>query len=67
MEIFGRKSGKLHAYCDNLRQLKEDFLKLKTAKSEKEVDEILEKYEYFMELNFTFNPWNRKSYLITLI
>jgi hypothetical protein len=42
-----------------MRSLREDFEKLKTANTEKEVNDMLEKYEQFIEYTFNIIPWVR--------
>ena len=49
----------LHSYAERRRELREDFEKLKSAKNDEEVDQMLEKYELFIEYTFRAGPWNR--------
>lgn len=49
----------LHSYTNKMRELREDFEKLKTTTDENVVNETLEKYERFIELNFKISPWTR--------
>jgi hypothetical protein len=62
------KAVNLHTYVHKIRKLREDFEKLKNpTMTEKDVDEILEKYEYFMEWTYTMIPWTRMiNYIIYL-
>jgi hypothetical protein len=54
----------IHSYSTKMRELRHDFEKLKTANDEKEVDNIIEKYERFMELTYKVTPWTRNYNLI---
>lgn len=45
-----------------MRELREDFEKLKNAKDEKEVDATLEKYERFIEYTYKVGPWTRNMH-----
>jgi|LauGreDrversion4_2_1035121.scaffolds.fasta_scaffold1135981_2 hypothetical protein len=58
------QSSDIHSYAAKMRELRSDFDKLKTAKSEKEVDQMIEKYERFIELTYKANPWTRNNELI---
>ena len=58
--MFAYQSTDLHTYASKMRELKTDFEKLKNVKTEKEVDDVLEKYEQFIEYTYKVNPWNRK-------
>ncbi len=49
----------IHSYAHKMQELRKDFEKMKTAKSETEVDEHLEKYEQFIEFTYTEIPWTR--------
>ncbi len=40
--------------------MKNEFAALKNTNSEKDIDEVLEKYEQFMEITYTETPWTRK-------
>jgi hypothetical protein len=51
----------LHTYAARMRNLREDFESLKNAKSEKEVEDMLEKYEQFIEYTYKVGPWTRKN------
>jgi hypothetical protein len=59
--MFSYQSSNIHSYADKMRTLREDFNRLKEAKTEKEVDSMLEKYEQFIEYSYQVNPWSRKN------
>lgn len=63
MEILRYTYRDLHSYAARMRSLREDFEKLKFAKDEKEVDEMLEKYEQFIEYTFHVTPWVRNIFI----
>lgn len=59
--MFNYQSCDLHSYAARMRELREDFDKIKTAKSEKEVDDMLEKYEQFIEYTYKVGPWTHDN------
>jgi hypothetical protein len=61
--MFDFKGPDLHSYAFKKRQVREDFEKLKTADSEQQVNDTLEKYEFFIERKYTVNPLFCKPYL----
>ena len=61
--MFGYQAVDLHSYAAQMRQLRNDFEKLKTAKDENEVNATLEKYERFVEYTYKVGPWTRKKIL----
>jgi hypothetical protein len=60
-EFFGSKLMDITGYAEGVRDVREDFEVLKTAKTEEEVNTVLDKYEYFIELNFNTGPLNRDN------
>jgi hypothetical protein len=62
IEIQGHQSADLHSYAERMREMRKDFDKLKHAKTEKEVDETLEKYEQFIEFTYSASVWTRKNF-----
>ncbi len=57
--MLGYQSSELHSYASKMRTIREDFENLKQTKTEKEVDELLEKYEQFIEFTYQVSPWTR--------
>lgn len=66
MEMIDVRSNDLHTYVEKRRQLKEDFAKLRNAKAEEEVNNMLEKYEFFMENTYTPGPLTRINIFLKL-
>jgi hypothetical protein len=62
--MYGFRNTDLHTYADKSRKIREDFEKLKNAKDNEEVENMLEKYEFFMERTYLINPLNCKKMLI---
>jgi hypothetical protein len=56
----GYQACDVHSFAHKMQELRKDFHKLKTANSEKEVNDLLEKYEQFIEFTYTEVPWTRK-------
>jgi hypothetical protein len=54
--MFGFRNSDLHSYALKRRELREDFEKAKHAKTEEELDNLQEKYEFFMEQTYNMNP-----------
>jgi hypothetical protein len=59
--MFDFKGPDLHSYALKKRQIREDFDKLKTTENEKEINDTLEKYEFYIEENYSVNPLFCKS------
>jgi hypothetical protein len=58
----GYQACDIHSFTHKMQELRKDFENLKTAKTEKEVDDLLEKYEQFIEFTYTEIPWTRKIF-----
>ena len=58
-EMLCYQSNDIHTFATKMRELREDFERLKTVKDEKEVDATLEKYERFIEYTYKVGPWTR--------
>jgi len=56
----GAQACDIHSFAHKMQELRKDFEKMKSAKSEAEVDNLLEKYEQFIEFTYTEVPWTRK-------
>jgi len=55
-EIMGVRAADLHGYASGCRDIRKDFEKLKEAKSQAEVEEVQDKYEYFIETTYQTVP-----------
>jgi len=60
----GAQACDVHSFAHKMQELRKDFQKLKTANSDKEVNDLLEKYEQFIEFTYTEVPWTRKIFYI---
>jgi hypothetical protein len=60
MEMLEFQASDVHSYASKMKVLREDFEKLKTAKTEGEVASMLEKYEQFIEFTYQVTPYVRK-------
>ena len=56
----GAQACDIHSFAHKMQELRKDFEKMKLAKTEAEVDNLLEKYEQFIEFTYTEIPWTRK-------
>ena len=56
----GAQACDIHSFAHKMQELRKDFEKMKSAKSEAEVESLLEKYEQFIEFTYTEVPWTRK-------
>ena len=56
----GVRACDIHSFAHKMQELRKDFEKMKSAKSEGEVENLLEKYEQFIEFTYTEIPWTRK-------
>ncbi len=55
-EIMGVRAADLHEYARGCREVRNDFEKLKEAKTKEEVEEVQDKYEYFIETTYQTVP-----------
>lgn len=55
-EINGVKPNDLHAYAEGCKDVRKDFETLKSAKTAKQVEELVDKYEYFIESTYQTTP-----------
>lgn len=63
MEMLEFQAADIHSYAGKMRNLRADFEKLKYAKTEEEVADMLERYEQFMEFTYQVTPYVRKQFL----
>lgn len=61
IEMKGEKYSDITGYAKGLREIREDFEKLKFAKTDKDVTDMLDKYEDFNEENFDVNAFFRDN------
>ena len=56
----------LHSYTKTCASIRNDFKKLINSKDEKEVNSMLEKYEFYIESSYKVNAYTR-NYTFSLI
>jgi hypothetical protein len=56
MEVNGPRSNDIHGYARGCKEVRDDFEKLKKATNEKEVTDMMDKYEYFIETTYETVP-----------
>jgi len=60
----------LHSYTKKCEAIRNDFKQLKASEDMKEVDSLLEKYEFYIENSYKINVYTRKIFFkkaLTLI
>lgn len=62
--MVGFRNTDLHSYAKKCEQIRNDFKQIRTAQDIKEVDSLLEKYEFFIENTYKINVYTRKYSLI---
>ncbi len=58
-DMVGPRYMDLHSYSKACSEIRKDFKKLINSKDEKQVDSLLEKYEFFIENSYKINVYNR--------
>ena len=56
----------LHSYTKTCSNIRTDFKNLINSKDEKEVNDMLEKYEFYIESSYKVNAYTRIYYIITI-
>lgn len=54
----------LHSYTKKCAAIREDFKKLKNVEDVKVIDEMLEKYEFYIENSYQINVYTRKKFFL---
>lgn len=61
-EMVGFRNTDIHSYAKKCDQIRMDFKKLRAAEDIKEVDSVLEKYEFYIENSYKINVYTRKKF-----